>query len=215
MPPLELDALEELNSSASSFGSTESAGRGDNNNVDTNSNSSSNRNSNNNSNNRPAIVRSSEHARRNLKRCRRSVHFSSSVIVQETLHVKNFTKDEHESYWVTKREFDLIGEIHDMTLQLMAMGTPETDMVCYRGMHDRTKTGKQQYRQLRKRTLLTLLQEQNVQRRRHREKGGQAVLDDHAFSVACSVHTAASQEAALQRAHQDALDAQSYLTSSS
>jgi hypothetical protein len=143
------------------------------------------------------------------------VHFSSTVIVQETLHFKNFTQEEHESYWVSKREFDLIGEMHDMTLQLLALGKPETDMVCYRGMHDRTKTGKQQYRQLRKRTLQTLLQEQHVQRRRHREKGGKAVVDDHAFSLACSLHTAASQDAALQRAHQDALDAQSYLASPS
>jgi hypothetical protein len=161
--------------------------------------------------------------KKRISMIRRSVQFSSTVIVQETLHTNNFTKEEFNSYWYTQQEYDMISKMADITYQLMKLGTPENEDngICYRGL--KTKNESKQSSIIRAQLLDAIRQEQKYGRQQvqqpknndNNNTGRTTVIDSNRLSHVCTTIQTASNNnvAAIERAQQDANDALEYLTS--
>ena len=137
-----------------------------------------------------------------------SVRFSDEVEVKEALHVNDFTDEEHEAYWHTDNEYNLIIDMIEITVQLMEMNQDEDcdNNVCYRGLETRTAAGNEYYETIYQETVLSVLCEQDEQRQR-------GVADDERIRYLCCDQTQIGREYALLRAQNDFSAAKEYLLS--
>ena len=204
-----------LHASVSSLGSTESTGILNNSATTTGTNSETSGNgTDRHSVTRGNINNSSSNSNNNYrrrKRYRKGVAFDSTVVVQETLHSRDYTKEEHAASWMTKGDFERIDDNVFRALHLLEGGRNEqrrrrpstidnTDEICFRGLHEKTKIAVKQYGTKRRELLGAIFQEQS----RQRKKG---FIDAETIALVSSLKTFESQQAALQRGLQDECDA--------
>ena len=96
----------------------------------------------------------------------------------------------------------------EMSLRHLEMGLSESidDGICYRGIHEISKTAISRYSTARKQLLETIFQEQARQKK-------EKISDSEVLALICGVETFDSQQSGLQRALQDESDVQPYLLS--
>ena len=131
---------------------------------------------------------------------RRSVTFNPILLVHETLHVKNFTEEEHTAYWLTKEEYAMIDAMVEVTLQLIELGAEEDDTnhICFRGLVCRTKQERDRYAKTWSDMVISVLKEQERQKL-------QGLRDPGCIALVSVEKTIQSRLAALLQGQADAI----------
>lgn len=98
---------------------------------------------------------------------RRSVTFNESVRVKRTIHVANFSEDEHEAYWCSPYEYRLMKKNIKSEVELLDSGlmlleaNPE---FCSRGIEHLTSAGSERRMANKLRGRAVVIEEQALQR---------------------------------------------------
>ena len=96
---------------------------------------------------------------------KRSVTFSTKVLVQETIHITDYTLEEKANTWYTSQELAIVRSDILSVVRLIATEkyTGDTDTLCTRGCESRCKSGNQK-RHLNKLNAMTaVIEEQRRQ----------------------------------------------------
>jgi hypothetical protein len=130
------------------------------------------------------------------------VTFNDDVVIEETLHVNDFTEEEYRSYWFTTEECNIIIDMIEITVELMEVGQEEDDdtNICYRGLESRTAEGNTYYNTVYEYTVLSVLDEQDNQRHH-------GLVDEERLALTCRAQTQMCKEFALSRARDDSQEA--------
>jgi len=131
-----------------------------------------------------------------------SVTFCETVEIEETLHLDNFSEEEHSAYWMTGEEYNQIIDMADIQVELMQQGEPE-DPDCflyYRGLESRCTLANDAYEEMYFELVYALLYEQECQR-------DQGFYDSERIASLCSQFTQESQLLAREVADKDAIEA--------
>ena len=142
------------------------------------------------------------------KRRRKSVSFNPTVLVKETLHSRDYTREEYKAYWMTREDFELVDVSLQASIRHLERGVAEREEadICYRGVYEKTKTAIERYSTDRRQLLEAVFQEQARQNKLK-------ISDTDLLGLICGVETFESQRAGLERALKDECDVQKYLSS--
>ena len=141
------------------------------------------------------------------RRQRHSVAFDSKIKVNETLHLNDFTPEERDAYWHSKRDYTMIQEMIEITLHLLELGGEENDEegVCFRGVQEVSLEGKLQHERRWNTAIDTVLSSQYYQHTRHFDNPEKIALNYDFQSFPC-------KQVAYDKGRRDELAIKDYLS---
>jgi hypothetical protein len=128
-------------------------------------------------------------------------------MVQETIHVNDFSDEEHYLYWITNSEQSVMMGMIDITTELMSIGADEDgEHICFRGLEGKTQHAIQEYTDKYFDIVQAVMEEQDC-----RSQDGS--VDHVRIAELYREWTKPCQEIALQRALIDTYEAHDYYLS--
>mmetsp|Transcript_10842 Transcript_10842/g.19451 ORF Transcript_10842/g.19451 Transcript_10842/m.19451 type:complete len:249 (+) Transcript_10842:147-893(+) len=135
---------------------------------------------------------------------KQTVRFCEVVEVRETLHINEMTDDEHELYWISHHEQDVILNMADITTELMSIGAYEDgEHICFRGLEGKTPEANQEYSD----KYLNLVEAVVYEQEHSRSSAEDGSIDHERIAALYRDWTQACKDIAWYRAQLDELEA--------